>query len=142
MTSGSYYISNNITTGYDVLSVKWRTSNDIKVSITQIPPKLLFDIEDASGNPNITVALSATSGHPPYNFAWGYASGTSIQSLSTFTTSNTFVVTKPTNGDTKIKFEIYTKDSYGITSSGGIYTLDSGLQQTSVDSIFYYEWII
>lgn len=140
------YISDDLNQNYDVLSIKYRSSfGSLKISAKQTQPILLFNIENSYSDSNITFTLSATSGHPPYEYAFGYTSGTYSSGLSAFTSSITTYIASKTFAqnisDTKILFEIYTKDSYGITSSKSNYTLNSGTEQTTVSNIFYYEFI-
>ena len=68
---------------------------------------LLFDIENSSVDSNITLTLSATFGHPPYQYAFRYVSGTYDSGLSSFTPTVTYTADKTlaqANYDTKIYF--------------------------------------
>ena len=142
LDKSSTYI-NNMTSGYDVLSVKYKsTSGNIKMSIAQTKPTLFMSIEDSSSVTNIIFTLSATSGHPPYEYSFGYTSGLTVISPSAYSTTTTYIASKSgavTNGDIKMLFNINVRDSYGITSSNGTYSLNS--INTNVDTVFYYEFL-
>jgi hypothetical protein len=139
------YINDSTNQNYDVLSIKYKQSfGNLKVSAKQTVPTLLFDISNSPSDSNLTFVLSATAGHPPYQYAFGYISGTYSSPLSSFTTTVTYTANKTfaqNNNDTKMYFQIYTKDSYGITSSKSTYTLNSNTEKTIVDSGFYYEFL-
>ena len=141
---GSKYIIGDMNSSYDVLSIKYKSTNgNIKISVAQVEPFLLFDIENSSSN-DITFVLSATSGHTPYEYSFGYTSGITVVAPSAFSSTNTYLASKSgavLNGDTKMLFEIYVKDSYGAISEKCRYTLNSGTIETEVDSIFYYEFL-
>ena len=151
LDANSKYLNLNLNnkignTAYDVLSIKYKSSyGDIKISATQIKPILLFDIENSSSATNITFVLSATSGHPPYEYSFGYNSGTYSYTPSAYSFDDTYYASKQgalNNYDSKIQLKIYVKDSYGAISEKGQYTLNSNLGiLTDVDSIFYYEFV-
>jgi hypothetical protein len=132
---------------YDVLSIKYKSSyGNIQIITTQIKPILLFDIQNSSSSTNIIFVLSATSGHPPYEYSFGYTSGFTVVPRTSYSTDVTYYADKQgalDNIESKIKLEIYVRDSYGATSQGGQYTLNSNLDiVTEVSSsIFYYEFI-
>jgi len=140
------YINDDVNQNYDVLSIKYKSSfGNIKISAKQTQPTLLFNLDNIASDQNLTFILSATSGHPPYEYAFGYTSGTYSSPLTTFTSSVTTYIASKTfaqnSNETKMLFEIYTKDSYGITSSKSTYTLNSETEQTTVNSTFYYEFL-
>jgi hypothetical protein len=146
LDSDSKYLNEDLDNqGYDVLSIKYiKSYGDIKISATQIEPILLFDIENSSSGTNIVFTLSATAGHPPYEYSFGYTSGLTVVSPSAYSTNNIYTASKQgalDNLDSKIQFTITAKDSYGAISETGRYTLNEGEIETDVDSIFYYEFI-
>ena len=142
LDKSSTYI-NKMTSGYDVLSVKYKaTSGNIKMSIAQTRPTLLMSIADSSIVTNIIFTLSATSGHPPYQYSFGYTSGLTVVPPSAYSSTTTYIASKSgatASNDIRMLFNINVKDSYGITSSQNTYTLNS--IETKVDSIFYYEFL-
>jgi hypothetical protein len=111
LPKGSNYINDVMDPLYDVLSIKYKSSyGNIKISVTQLEPILLFDIENSSSGNNITFILSATAGHPPYQYSFGYTSGTTVVTPSAFSSTATYSASKSgavSNGDAKMIFEIY-----------------------------------
>jgi hypothetical protein len=145
LPKGSNYINDVMDSNYDVLSIKYKSSHgNIKISASQTEPILLFNIENSNSGNNITFVLSATSGHPPYEYSFGYTSGSTVVTPSNFSSTDTYLASKSGAvliGDTNMLFEIYVRDSYGAISELGRYTLNSGTLETEVDSIFYYEFL-
>ena len=115
---------------YNILSIKWKsTYGNLKMEIERQKPSLIVDILDTpiSGS-FISVSLGATGVNPPFQWSIGYTASSKYSSFtfkeSAYSSNTSFLI--PDSSATDWIFGISVKDSAGLTSNAGYYTLNAG----------------
>ena len=107
------------------LSIKYKSSfGDLKIKLERVYPSLDFNIIDLSGEITRTFQLGATGGSAPYE--WSFNGGA-------FSSTDTYIISNAITS-----YSILVKDSIGLTSSKGYYTVNGFEGKTYVDGVFSY----
>ena len=124
-TLSSAEIFDNFINQYNALSVKYKsTYGDIKIKLDRLQPSIAMNIIDLSGETNRTFQMGATGGNPPYQWSFNGGNFSSVQNYTVpeYSTSHIIIV----------------RDSIGLTSSSGYYTVNSESAQTYIYGGFSY----
>jgi hypothetical protein len=115
---------------FNILSVKYKsTYGDLKLEISQVPPTIMVDFIDfTSVGTDLELTIGATGLNPPFQWSFGYTASSnynsSLFSTQSFSTNNHYIL--PDVSGTNLVFDIKVIDSIGLSSSVGVYSVNSG----------------
>lgn len=124
-TLGQDEIMRNFLDQHSSLSVRYKSNKgDIRIKLEQVYPSLAFNIIDLTGETTRTFQMGATAGTAPYEWS---VNG------SEFSGEDTYVISKSVTS-----YNILVKDSIGLTSGAGYYTVNGFDGKTYIDGAFSY----
>lgn len=122
-------IKYNYVNRHDLLSIKYKsTVGDIKIELSRIYPSLIIDIIDDDSNIDIDFIIGATGGTPPYTWSHNH------HNQGLFSTNNSFIY----DINKGLSNYIRVKDSIGLISDIGYYTINMGNIQYPISGTFSY----